>query len=296
MKITIITVNYNNKIGLKKTIDSVLTQNLNLIEYIVIDGGSTDGSKEILENNVKINYWVSEKDNGIYHAMNKGIEIATGDYLLFLNSGDVLFNENTIKNVIPIFSSRKSLYYGDIITEKNSELLYKWDHPNQLSLLYFLAYSLPHQATFIKRELIKNARYNENYRIISDWVFTVNSIIKEKESYEKINEVISIYNFEGISSNLDNYNLVFEEKVSYLSENFNITKEELSFYLEILKKSNSLNNKRFVQILDISKSHFHFEFLKIISKFLYRILPKKHKSNLPYKPNFNFNINIVKHK
>ena len=90
--ISIITINLNNKDGLKRTIESVINQNkFDIIEYIIIDGGSTDGSVDIIkEYNDKITYWVSEKDKGIYNAMNNGIKASSGDYLLFLNSGDHL--------------------------------------------------------------------------------------------------------------------------------------------------------------------------------------------------------------
>jgi glycosyltransferase involved in cell wall biosynthesis len=88
MKLTIITINYNNKEGLVKTFDSVRVQTWKDFEFIVIDGGSTDGCKELIEQNHQINYWVSEKDSGVYNAMNKGIRKATGDYVIFMNSGD----------------------------------------------------------------------------------------------------------------------------------------------------------------------------------------------------------------
>ena len=96
-KLSIITVNLNNCIGLQKTFDSLFEQIFKDFEQIVIDGGSTDGSRELIETNVdKISYWVSEKDSGIYNAMNKGIIKATGDYLLFLNSGDHLLHKNIL--------------------------------------------------------------------------------------------------------------------------------------------------------------------------------------------------------
>ncbi len=92
MKLSIITVNLNNKDGLQKTIDSVISQTFKDFEWIVIDGGSTDGSKELIEKySDYISYWVSEPDKGIYNAMNKGIKVAKGDYLEFLNSGDIFF-------------------------------------------------------------------------------------------------------------------------------------------------------------------------------------------------------------
>ncbi|WP_291275238.1 glycosyltransferase, partial [Flavobacterium sp.] len=100
--ISVITVNYNNDNGLKKTIESVINQTYKNFEFIIIDGGSTDQSSEIIKNyQDKINYWVSEPDKGVYSAMNKGIKVANGDFLIFMNSGDVFINENVLQNVVP---------------------------------------------------------------------------------------------------------------------------------------------------------------------------------------------------
>ena len=101
MKISIITINYNNIQGLKQTLFSVLEQDYNNIEYIVIDGGSTDGSKELLRaKSDELFYWVSERDKGVYNAMNKGIAQSTGDYLIFMNSGDVFFNKHVLSDFL----------------------------------------------------------------------------------------------------------------------------------------------------------------------------------------------------
>ena len=100
-KISIITVNYNDREGLKKTIESVINQTWQDFEFIIIDGGSTDGSREVIEQyKDKIDYWISEPDKGIYNAMNKGIKAASGEFLLFLNSGDRLIDKNITEKVI----------------------------------------------------------------------------------------------------------------------------------------------------------------------------------------------------
>ena len=100
MKFSIITVNYNNKEGLRNTIESVIHQTYRDFEYIVIDGGSTDGSVDILKKyDQQINYWVSEKDSGIYNAMNKGISKAHGEYLNFMNSGDCFYALDNLERV-----------------------------------------------------------------------------------------------------------------------------------------------------------------------------------------------------
>src|SRR6478735_1115877 len=103
IQLSIITINYNNLQGLQKTIESVVSQSFKDFEYIIIDGGSTDGSKVLIEKySESITYWVSEKDNGIYPAMNKGIQVANGEYLLFLNSGDWFYENTTLSMAIPM--------------------------------------------------------------------------------------------------------------------------------------------------------------------------------------------------
>ena len=99
MLFSIITINYNNSEGLRQTIDSVVSQTYHEYEYIVIDGGSTDGSVDIIGFfSDKVDYWVSEKDRGIYHAMNKGVAQAHGDYCIFMNSGDSFYNLKSADN------------------------------------------------------------------------------------------------------------------------------------------------------------------------------------------------------
>ena len=101
MKLSVITVNFNHKEGLKNTINSVICQkDFDDYEFIVIDGGSTDGSKDVIvENSSRISYWVSEKDGGIYNGMNKGIKVAKGEYLIFMNSGDTFYNDHVLADV-----------------------------------------------------------------------------------------------------------------------------------------------------------------------------------------------------
>ena len=117
MKYSIITINYNNADGLRRTIESVVSQTYADYEYLIIDGGSTDGSvNAIKEYEDKISYWVSEKDGGIYNAMNKGVKVAHGEYLIFMNSGDVFYNDRVIER---IESSQRT---DDIISTINEYL------------------------------------------------------------------------------------------------------------------------------------------------------------------------------
>ena len=135
-KLSIITINKNNAIGLEKTIQSVINQTyFDKIEYIVIDGLSTDGSSMIIDKYKDyFSYWVSEEDNGIYDAMNKGTNVATGEYLLFLNSGDVLYHNNIIKEV---YNELKSYYivYGGVEYEGEKDIIRI--PPERLDFLFF---------------------------------------------------------------------------------------------------------------------------------------------------------------
>src|SRR5688572_2580399 len=99
MKLSIITINLNNRDGLQKTIQSVASQTGVAVEFIVVDGGSVDGSADLIKNSPFVTKYISEKDSGVYHAQNKGIDMATGKYLLFLNSGDYLYESDTLSRV-----------------------------------------------------------------------------------------------------------------------------------------------------------------------------------------------------
>ncbi|MBS1737220.1 MAG: glycosyltransferase, partial [Bacteroidetes bacterium] len=185
-KLSIITVNLNNLLGLQKTMQSVLEQTFTDYEYIIIDGGSTDGSKEyIAQHSNKLAYWVSEKDKGIYNAMNKGIKQSKGKYLLFLNSGDFFIRESVLSN---LFSNKidTDLVYCDVLWCEGDKV-WKGDFPSKLTLKYFVNASLPHQATLIKRELFNLVGlYDETIKISSDWKFFVLAIYMYKCTYSKI--------------------------------------------------------------------------------------------------------------
>ncbi len=236
MKISIITINLNNFHGLLKTIDSVLSQERSLYEWIIIDGGSTDGSRELIEQNqYNIDYWVSESDRGIYNAMNKGINVAKGEYLLFLNSGDYLKND-CLQSVVPML--RGEIMVGRVESESSGKLSYQYeDQSFSFSQLYY--YSFPHQASFIKRELfIKYGMYDERYKIASDWSFFLKVLLREDINIHFISDVISVVEDNGISQT---HKLLFEaERKIILGEtipSYLVEDLEYSLSLHELKKS-----------------------------------------------------------
>lgn len=200
MKLSIITINYNNEEGLRRTMDSVLKQSCSDFEYIVIDGGSSDSSRDIiLACQDRLAHWVSEPDKGIYNAMNKGILAATGEYCLFLNSGDTLISPESLKHSI------ESLGNYDIhsfsLESIRDNIKYTQTPPAEISFYSFFRSSLPHPSTFIRRALFDRVGlYNEAYRIVSDWCFFLDACIKFNASYKSEELVISHFAAGGISS------------------------------------------------------------------------------------------------
>lgn len=197
MKFSIITINLNNVDGLKRTIDSVVSQTYNDYEWIVIDGGSTDGCKEVIEKNQQyFSYWCSEPDKGIYNAMNKGITHANGDYLLFLNSGDELFDNNVLLEIANL-NCKADIISGQVIRMDNHHLLRRYDDN---ILIQLWRDTLNHQGTFIKRSLFKDSLYDETYQIVSDWKFWWETLVFKNASYEIVDIVVAIQDMNGISS------------------------------------------------------------------------------------------------
>ena len=154
-KITVITINFNNLSGLKRTIPSVISQSYNNFEYIVIDGGSTDGSKEYIELNKKnIDFWISERDKGIYNAMNKGIHIAHGEYCIFMNSGDHFFSSCALETAIEELDGYDYCVGRTVVVESDYASLST--PPEKISFDFIKENSLQHQSTFIKTHLLKS--------------------------------------------------------------------------------------------------------------------------------------------
>ena len=199
---SIITINLNNKPGLLRTIESVVSQTYTDFEYIVIDGASKDGSQEVIQQYAdQIDYWVSEPDNGIYQAMNKGIKVAKGDFLLFLNSGDYLFANFTLDEVKKLINPSSSFASGNLFFSSSKGKVIR-NVPETLSFDFLVSSFLPHSSTFILRKMFdKYGLYKEEYKIVSDWAFFLEALIDGTESYQKINCVVSIFDTSGISGN-----------------------------------------------------------------------------------------------
>lgn len=272
LKLTIITINYNNKAGLLKTFESIKNQTWLNFEYIVIDGGSTDGGKELIENNKQINYWVSEKDSGVYNAMNKGIMAATGDYIIFMNSGDFFYDNNVLEKVEKSFDTNISILYGNTVYFNDDNYRREETPPNKLSFGFFYYSGINHQAAFIKRSLFsKHFFYNESYKICSDWEFFIYVICARNESYLHLEEYICYYDFSGISADPKNLHLYHEEREITLNKYFPLMLDDFEIF-------NELRSKRMRQILYIKNNVVAWRILKWIVSIFIIIMPKEKMS------------------
>ena len=214
MRLSIITINYNNCEGLKKTIDSVVAQTFRDFEWIVIDGGSTDGSRELLEQHAgHFAYWVSEPDKGIYNAMNKGIDHAQGDYLLFLNSGDWFYDKTSLERCLAHDFDADVMYGNCVFHYADHDA--KQCYPSKLTFEFLYRSSLSHCSSFIKREVLTKEHYNENYRIVSDLEFWV-KLAFAGGTFHHLDEFVSVFDTTGISST--NHKLDKAERKQMLSQ------------------------------------------------------------------------------
>ncbi|MBT8256011.1 MAG: glycosyltransferase [Bacteroidia bacterium] len=248
--ISVITVNYNNASGLENTLQSVAAQSLEDFEYVVVDGNSSDHSKEVLSVYSKdITRWISEPDTGVYQAMNKGIRLANGKYVLFLNSGDTFVGPDVLKKVQQRLAGGKDIYYGDLkfIWKRKEQ---QRSYPKNLSFEFFLERSLPHPGSFIKKELFDQLfYYSEDLSIVSDWEFFICAICKEKVSYEHLEMVISNFDLQGMSNDPENKEKIQLERLEVIKKHFPARYEGVLLLKqdeEARLQSNNRNKKSYI--------------------------------------------------
>lgn len=244
MLLSIITINLNNAKGLQKTIESVISQSYKDLEFIVVDGNSSDDSKAVITSfKDKITFSISEADKGIYDAQNKGIAKASGKYLLFLNSGDVLFNADTLSSIAPLLKE-KSFYYGNLILEKSGV---REEHiaPLSVDMDFMLNSTFWHPCVFIKSELFKNfGGYNTEFKIAGDYEFFIRCLLKPNILTEHINQFISVFDGNGISNDPKSGNLLNTEREKAWKINVSDT------VFENLRKQNAFDRSKYSKIIN----------------------------------------------
>lgn len=221
-KLSIITVNLNNKDGLKKTLASVSSQTCRDFEYIVVDGASTDGSTEIIsENSQQITRWLSEKDRGIYDAMNKGIQLSEGEYCLFMNAGDTFLEKDSLEKALEQMAKNPA----DIISYS---VIYDYGHrhyehapPKKINFGHFFIGGLHHQGTLIRRELFnKIGLYDTSFRIAADWAFFVTAIFKNNATVSLHQFPLTRFDTTGITMSQAGKERNNQERTAFLQSQF----------------------------------------------------------------------------
>jgi glycosyltransferase involved in cell wall biosynthesis len=193
---TIITVCFNEARNIKKTLESTVSQTFTDYELIVVDGASTDGTKDIiLQYEKHLSWWCSEPDRGIYHAMNKGVTHATGDYVIFMNAGDWFHDRHVLEHVCQEGMHADVIEGHTIRTDTGKRLKPRYDDLVQR----LLSDSISHQSTFIRRQLLLSHPYDEKYKIVADWKFWLETLIIEDHTYTFSDLDIAYFDMSGIS-------------------------------------------------------------------------------------------------
>ncbi len=211
MKLSIITINFNDKVGLERTIKSVSEQTWTDFEFIVVDGGSEDGSIEVIQKfQSAVTSWVSEKDHGIYHAQNKGLGKAIGEYCLFLNSGDYFASPDVLSKVFTL-GLNEDIIYGNMMIVRKDGSVYEGKMPDRITFHHMIADTLWHPVSFIRRSLFeKFGIYDESLKMVADYDFFLKTAIVHGVSMKHVNFPIAVFNLDGFSS--DPVNRKFQEE------------------------------------------------------------------------------------
>ncbi|TAN12877.1 MAG: glycosyltransferase [Chitinophagaceae bacterium] len=205
MKVSIITISYNSCNTIRDTIESVIAQDYSDIEYIIIDGNSNDGTKDIINSyKDKISIFLSEKDNGIYDAMNKGISLASGDLIGIINSDDCYANNQVISNVVgQILETNCDALYGDLIylNNKTGKPIRKWSSGKYKKDLFKYGWMPPHPTFFVKREIYKRyGSYNTLLKNSADYELMLRFIHRYEVTVTYLPEILVKMKTGGVSN------------------------------------------------------------------------------------------------
>lgn len=262
MKISIITVCFNAKDTIEETFLSVINQTYKNVELVVIDGGSTDGTTEVIEKyGEKISYFVSEPDNGIYDAMNKGIKAASGDFIIFLNANDTFFNEKVLEKVAEALNKNPEakLLYGDAeyVTEdkKSSQIVTNEKITNDFSLIFN---NICHQSIFYNKSLFETfGLYTDEFKIYADWDFNIKCLVQNKIKAIYLPTAICKFQLGGACSTQSVKKLCKKEKKALIKKYY--PKFKLIFSInDFLEKNFGTPYKWIINSSFVKKSLFSF--------------------------------------
>ena len=264
--VSLISINRNNANGLRKTLASAAEQTFRDFEHIVIDGGSTDESlTAIREFESGIEFWCSERDAGIYSAMNKGAARANGDFLLFLNSGDHLLDADSLRFAAMHLSEHDLCYFDLEIRESETNSAAHSRvirYPDVLRFSHFLISSLPHPACLIRRSLFARfGGYDESLKICADWKAFILWVCKHNCTYLHVPQVLSVFYADGLSSRSESQRLIKAERKEVIGAEFAAFSQDALDALEAreaLTQVAALRRSRVVRLLQASSLIWKF--------------------------------------
>jgi len=212
--ISVVTVVYNGISSLEPTILSVLSQSWKNCEYIIIDGGSTDGTAALVKKyESQLKYWISESDKGIYDAMNKALKVATGDFLIFINAGDTFFSPHTLKEFVQLSPDRENVYYGNA---RYTDALHQTEYfrGGNFSKYRLSKTNICHQTIFYSRKAYQNNSYSLKYPVFADWAYNIR--LFKSCGYTWINQTIANYDLRGFSAETRDVRFERDQKLLFL--------------------------------------------------------------------------------
>ena len=252
--VSVVTINRNNSIGLEKTLLSIIAQTYSYIELVIVDGASVDGSVNVINKIVSNNQGlvrvlaISEPDSGIYNAMNKGLKNSTGDYVCYLNSGDIFFDKQAVENVFSHFNNEDVLY-GNLCIHVGSNLKTIKSNPE---VRFFDKYQHdlpPHPAMFVRRSrILEVGGFEEEYKIIADVVLISRLFSNRNLSYKCVDIPITIFDLSGVSSKIENQMLIYGERKKFISRNYPHFIKDLEKVYRYRKVYFLLTRFRFIRI------------------------------------------------
>ena len=248
MKVSIITSTFNSEKFLQATIDSISQQTYKNIEHIIIDGASTDNTLNIIvENNGKIEKWVSEPDGGTYFALNKGLKIATGDIIGFLHSDDLFGSKYTIQQVIDTFvSTRCDIVYGDLVyalADNPERIIRYWKSREYRTDLIKKGWMPPHPTIFMSAQAIRGTFFNTSYKISADYEFILRLFKFKSLKINYVPEILIKMRLGGIS-NRSIKNIIEKSREDYRA----LVEEKMKFPLLILFLKNIRKIVQFIKV------------------------------------------------
>ena len=246
-KISVVTINLNNRDGLRETMESVLAQTHPEIEYIVVDGGSADGSAELIARHAaRLAFCVSETDEGVYFAQNKGLARAGGEYCLFLNSGDTLYTKTVIADVFAK-TRNEDIIYGNLIIKHLDGHEHLGVMPDEISFYQMITDTLWHPVSFIRRDILLQANgFNTKYRIAADYDFFLRTVIIDRARTIHCGKTISVFDLTGISSQPANQALLLSEREAIQKSYFHPSILQLVEEVSLLRQQPVAGGERLI--------------------------------------------------